>query len=321
VLEAHAIEAIERVDQEPQEEVPCPLCGVDAPIHDLTVQDRLFWRPGDYNIVRCTQCAMRYLSPRPTLEALGAHYPGNYCLYRTPEDDPLWLRPFVRWLGGRFWKRGLQRIEKVIGPLTPETKLVDVGCGMNHLLATAKQLRGCEGVGVDFKAEVAAYVRDVRKMPCIHGTLHDGHFADASLDLVTMYEYLEHEPNPRSVLAEARRITKPGGHISIEVPFTDGLAARIFGTRWTQLDPPRHLMHFTKHTLGDMLARSGYEVVDISTFQFPLMIGFSAVQWLGVKPVGGPNPFELGLALLASLPFYLAYPWMDEFMHVTARAV
>jgi ubiquinone/menaquinone biosynthesis C-methylase UbiE len=313
------VQGIARID-EAREEVPCPLCGANAPLPDMTVRDRLFWRPGVYEIVRCAACSMRYVSPRPTLASLGAHYPDNYFIYKRPEDDPAWVRPLVRWMDDRHWKRGLRRIERVIGPLTPSTQVVDVGCGMNHLLAMAKQLRGCEGIGVDFKAEVAAYVRDVRKMPCIQGTLHDGHFADAAFDLVTMNEYLEHEPNPRAVLHEARRITKPGGHISIEVPFSDGLPARIFGSRWTQIDAPRHLVHFTKETLKDILVRSGYEVVHVSTFQIPLMIGFSAVQWLGAKHVGGPGLFDSGLALLASLPFYLAYPWMDEFMHVVARA-
>jgi ubiquinone/menaquinone biosynthesis C-methylase UbiE len=264
---------------------------------------------------------MRYLSPRPTLEALGAHYPDNYFIYRRPEEDPPWVRQIMQWVDDRHWKHSLRRVEKVMGALTPETKLVDVGCGLNHLLATTKKLRGCEGVGVDFKAEVAAYVRDVRKMPCIQGTLHDGHFATGSLDLVTMNEYLEHDPNPRSVLEEARRITKPGGYVSIEVPLSDCLPARIFGARWTQFDAPRHLMHFSKKTLADMLQRSGYEVVHVETFQIPPMIGFSVMHCLGFRMLGGPNIWQAGLGVLFAAPFYLAYPWLDEFMHVMARAV
>jgi len=316
VIEAQAIELV----HEPQEEVACPLCGENTPVHDLAVRDRLFWRPGIYNIVRCSKCTMRYVSPRPTLAALGAHYPDNYFIYKKPEDDPAWVRPILQWFDDRHWKGALARIEKVTGPITPATKLVDVGCGMNHLLAFIKKARGCEGVGVDFKADVAAYVRDVRKMPMVQGTLHDGKFADGELDLVTMNEYLEHEPDPRGVLREARRITKPGGYISVEVPFTDGLPARIFGSRWTQIDAPRHLVHFTRRTLSDMLERSGYQVVHVRTFQIPLLIGFSAVQWLGATHVGGPNLLDIGLASLAALPFYLAYPWMDEFLHVVARA-
>jgi SAM-dependent methyltransferase len=306
---------------EPREEIACPLCGAHKPIQELVVRDRLFWRPGTYNVVRCSDCSMRYLSPRPTLAALAAHYPDDYFIYKKPEDNPAWLRPIVRRLDGSHYRAAVRRIERVLGPITREMKLVDVGCGMNDLLASVKELRGCEGIGVDFKPEVAAYVRDVRKMPCHEGTLADARFADASFDLVTMNEYLEHEPFPREVLREARRITKPGGHVSIEVPLSDGIPARMFGARWTQIDAPRHLMHFTKHTLGDMLARSGYEVVHIKTFQIPLVLGLSVLQWFGGHPVGGPGVIDGVLAALAELPFYLAYPWMDEFMHVTARAV
>jgi SAM-dependent methyltransferase len=315
--EASAIELV----HEAQESVPCPLCGADDAVHDLTVRDRMFWRPGEYNIVRCKRCDMRYLSPRPTLAALGAHYPDDYFIYNKPEDDPPWARAMSQWFDDFYWKRSVRRIEKVIGPLTPEMKLADVGCGLNQLLAMIKRLRGCEGTGIDFKADVATYVRDVMKMPCVQGTLHDAHFADASLDLVTMNEYLEHEPYPRSVLQEARRALKPGGHVSIEVPYSDGLPARMFGTRWSQIDCPRHLMHFTKKTLPDMLSRSGFEVIHVDTFEIPMMIGFSAVHCLGFR-LPGPLAFHAALALLASIPFYLlAYPWMDEFMHVVARAV
>lgn len=306
---------------EAQEEIDCPLCGAHKPILDLVARDRLFWRPGTYNIVRCAECSMRYVSPRPTLTALGAHYPENYFIYKKPEDDPAWLRPFVRWLDNAHYRAVLARIESVIGEIMPEMKLVDVGCGMNLLLANAKELRGCEGIGVDFKPEVAAYVRDVRKMPCVDGTLEQAHFADASFDLVTMNEYLEHEPYPGAVLREARRITKPGGHISIEVPFSDGLPARMFGKFWSQVDAPRHLMHFTKPTITEMLRRAGYEVVRIKTFQVPIVLGFSVMQCLGARHYAGPTFTDAVLATLVSLPFYLAYPWMDEFMHVVARAV
>jgi SAM-dependent methyltransferase len=306
--------------QEIQEEVPCPLCAANAPLPDLVVRDRLFWRPGEYNIVRCSACSMRYLSPRPALAELAAHYPDNYFIYKKAEDVAAWMRPLLQRVSDVLCMRDLRRIEKVVGTLTPATQVLDVGCGMANLLSIAKKRRGCVGTGVEFKAEVAAYVRDVRKLPCIHGTLHDGRFADASFDLVTMNEYLEHEPMPRAVLQEARRITKPGGHISIEVPYSDSLPARLFGSRWAQIDAPRHLVHFTKKTLADMLGRSGYEIIHLKTFEIPLMVGFSATQLL-IKQIGGPTALDMGLALLASLPFYLFYPWMHEFIHVVARAV
>jgi SAM-dependent methyltransferase len=307
--------------QEPQEEVACPLCGEDRPELSMWARDRLFGRPGRYRIVRCSACSMRYLSPRPTLESLGQHYPDDYFIYKTPEQEHTLLRPIMQWLDDAHWRSAIRRIEKVVGRIAPELSLVDVGCGLNHLLAAIKKERGAQGVGVDFKPEVAAYVRDVRKMKVVQGTLHDGHFPAASVDLVTMNEYLEHEPNPRRVLAEARRITRPGGHLWIEVPRTDSVPARLFGARWSQVDAPRHLVHFTQNTLSAMLERSGYEVVHVGSFQIPLLIGMSVLQALGATRVGNLGVVDSALMFLSALPLQLAYPWLDEFMCVCARAV
>lgn len=264
---------------------------------------------------------MRYLSPRPTLEALRAHYPDDYFIYKRPEDEPAWARASRIRSEENHARKCLRRIEGAIGPLSAAMKIADVGCGLNHLLAMIKQLRGCEGVGIDFKEQAAAYVRDVRKMPVVHGTLRDAKFPDGEFDLVTMNEYLEHEPSPLEVLREAHRVTKPGGYVSVEVPFADGLPARLFGSCWTQIDAPRHLVHFTRKTLASMLERAGYEVVHLRTFPIPLLIGFSATQALGVSNVGGPTPLRMALAMVAAIPFFVAYPWMDEFIHVVGRAV
>lgn len=313
---AHAIQLAD----EPQEEVVCPLCGKDSPELVMYARDRLFGRPGHYKVVRCGACHMRYVSPRPTLQSLGMHYPDDYFIYKKPEQEHRFLRPLMQWLDKLHWLTALRRIEKVLGRITPEMQLLDVGCGMNHLLAAIKSERGCEGIGVDFKAEVAAYVRDVRKMPIVQGTLHDGDFEDGRFDLVLMNEYLEHEPNPRGVLKEARRITKRGGHLWIEVPMSDSLPARMFGARWSQVDAPRHLVHFTRDTITRMLEGSGYKVTHIGSFQIPLLIGMSVLQTLGATRVGSVGLLDSALVFLSALPFQLAYPWLDEFMCVAARA-
>jgi SAM-dependent methyltransferase len=314
--EAHAIQ----LAQEPQEEVACPLCGENAPELAMYARDRLFGRPGYYKIVRCTACNLRYLSPRPTLQSLGLHYPDDYFIYKAPEQENPLIRPLTAWFDRRHWLSAIRRIERALGPFTEATRVVDVGCGLNHLLYHLKQQRGTVGVGVDFKPEVAAYVRDVRKMPVVQGTLHDGHFKDGEFDLVTMNEYLEHEPNPRGVLREAHRITKKGGHVWIEVPLINSLPSRLFKSRWSQVDAPRHLVHFTPETLTMMLERSGYKVERIGTFQIPLLIGVSMLQALGATRMGSLGLIDSMLVTLLALPFAPVSPWLDEFMFAVARA-
>ena len=121
-------------------------------------------------------------------------------------------------------------------------------------------------------------------------------------------------------LREARRITAKGGHLCLEVPHPDGLPARVFGARWSQIDAPRHLSYFTRATLADMLQRCGYRLVHTETFQIPLLLGFSVMQAFGATRMGRMGLFDGILAGLASLPFLLAYPVMDEFMYAVAEA-
>lgn len=304
---------------EAQEAVPCPACAADDPEVILHGRDRLFAQPGRYRVVRCGHCRLIYVSPRPTVASLARHYPDDYFCYKPPQEAFLPLRIILSALGRGLSARRVAGLERVIGRLTPETTIVDVGCGINALLQYIRQTRGCEGIGVDFKAEAARYVRDTLKMPIVQGTLHDGHFDDEQFDVVTMTEYLEHEPNPRSVLTEARRITKPGGHLAIEVPYIGGLPAKVFRSRWSQLDLPRHLVFYTPDTLEDMLARCGYRLLDVRTFGIPFSIGGSILQTIGFTHLGRMTLLDALLTGVAGVAFLPLLPLLREFMFAVAR--
>src|SRR6201999_2398211 len=158
-------------------------------------------------------------------------------------------------------QRRLARLEKVIGRIPAQAELADVGCGLNDLLVMIKRERGPVGTGIDVKASMIERIEQHLQMPAVHGTLADAGFADSSLDLVTMLEYLEHESNPIAVLAESRRVLKTGGHIAVEIPHPVGLPARMFKSRWSNLDLPRHLVFFDPDTLRRAFADNGFELL------------------------------------------------------------
>jgi ubiquinone/menaquinone biosynthesis C-methylase UbiE len=305
---------------EPQEQVSCPLCGESSQELVFHARDRLFAQPGTYRIVCCSACGLRYLSPRPMLAGIALHYPSSYFIYQPPEELPAFVRWMARAHTSMRWRASIRRLERVLGRLRPDTRIVDVGCGLNDYLSTLRRLRGLHGIGVDFKPEVAAYVRDTLKMPIHTGTLHDARFPDGAFDIVTMNEYLEHEPNPRELLVEARRISAKGGHLVIEIPFIEGLAAKLFGSRWSQVDAPRHMVYFTRTTLSEMLRRCGYQLIHTQTFQIPYMIGVSVLQALGHRRLGRLTFTDRTLSMLAALPLLPMFPFLDEFMFAVARA-
>jgi SAM-dependent methyltransferase len=50
------------------------------------------------------------------------------------------------------------------------------------------------------------------------GLLHEQNFADSSMDLVGIFEVLEHVPDDEGLLREIARITRPGGRLTLSVP-------------------------------------------------------------------------------------------------------
>ena len=88
---------------------------------------------------------------------------------------------------------------------------------------------------------------------------------------------LEHVPSPQSVLAEVRRILRPGGILFAGVPNFGSWEARLARDKWFHLDVPRHLNHFTIPALLRMLSSADLEVKSCSYFA-PEYDSFSFVQ-------------------------------------------
>ena len=99
--------------------------------------------------------------------------------------------------------------------------------------------------------------------------LHDARYPDGSFDSMSMYHVLERTPDPVVVLAECRRILKPGGELFVGVPNFDSLVRTWIGWLWSGLDLPRHLHQFRADSIRRAARRAGLEVVQLETESFP----------------------------------------------------
>jgi len=84
-----------------------------------------------------------------------------------------------------------------------------------------------------------------------HGMLQDLGFADASFDLVGMFEVLEHVPDDEGLLRELARITRPGGHLVLTVPL--GMKHYCSFDRYMG-----HVRRFEPDELRSKVERAGY---------------------------------------------------------------
>jgi methionine biosynthesis protein MetW len=168
---------------------------------------------------------------------------------------------------------GGEKLGRLNELVTAESEVLDFGCGDGVTVGTWLAAHAARYVGVDISSaaitEARALGLDVRLLPA------DGRlpFADASFDLVTCLEVLEHMFDPQSALVELRRVLRPEGAIVVTVPNVAYWRRRadlfVLG-RWNPVgdslsavqpwrDP--HLRFFTRAALTRLLERGGFEDV------------------------------------------------------------
>jgi SAM-dependent methyltransferase len=152
------------------------------------------------------------------------------------------------------FNRYLDLIEKAYGK---KGKLLDVGAATGFFLDIARS-RGWETAGVE-PSDHAAGLGRLKGLDVRTGTLDEFQAADHEFDVITMWDVLEHVPEPRQTLRQVHHLLKPGGIIAINTPDADSLWARMMGMRWHLIVPPEHLHLFGARSLKRILSEMQFD--------------------------------------------------------------
>ncbi|MEM4202700.1 MAG: class I SAM-dependent methyltransferase [Candidatus Methanomethylicaceae archaeon] len=260
------------------ETVVCDLCGADDAETLFLEQDRLHRIDGIFPLVRCRQCGLMYLNPRPTMEEMARYYPNDYHAYRVVDDQ----KSIITSLEHRYGIN--RRCRAVITRAGLKSgRILDVGCSTGSFL-DAMRRRGWETYGVEIHAGAANYAREHLELDVFTGTLIDAHYPDSFFDVVTLWNVLEHLHQPQATLFEIRRILRQEGLLVISLPNPDCIEAKIFGRYWAGLDAPRHLYIYSRHTLQQALALAGFALKEVISFSgHHHVLALSLKFWLDDK--------------------------------------
>jgi SAM-dependent methyltransferase len=136
--------------------------------------------------------------------------------------------------------------------------VLDVGCSAGYFVDAAVR-RGFDATGVEPSSWLCARARErVGEARIVEGTFEKVAFDRAPFDVVTMWDVLEHVPDPISFLARARAVLRPGGLLLLNVPARDTWMATLLGSKWPLL-LPEHLFYFSRRSLQIAFESSGFE--------------------------------------------------------------
>lgn len=219
-----------------------------------------------YKIIKCLNCNLVSIYPIPTRNFIKEYY--NNPLY---PKSAYFRNMTVNFYGSpevKLFLKGLNLIEKFYHE---KGKILDVGCSSGVFLNMAKS-RGWETVGIDISKDFVNYAKKNFELDVRLGYLEDFSFEENSLDVITLWDLVEHLTEPNKLLIEVYRILKPGGIILILTPDQDSLIKKItdlsykisFGKWKTPVSVVydiHHLYYFSIRNITKLLNKIGFKTI------------------------------------------------------------
>jgi 2-polyprenyl-3-methyl-5-hydroxy-6-metoxy-1,4-benzoquinol methylase len=235
-------------------EVACPACG--------TADGRQRWRKDQVDFLECPSCRTVYVSPRPSPAVLDEHY-------RTSENYKYWTEViFPASEDARRAKIFAPRAERVVEIArrvgAEGGVLVDVGAGFGTFCEEVARLGAFERViALEPEPHLAAACRS-KGLEVVEAPVESASLPVERVDVVTNFEVIEHLFDPASFVEQCARLLSPGGLLVLTCPNGQGFDVEVLGEQSGTV-AAEHLNYFNPDSLGGLLERCGFEVVERQT--------------------------------------------------------
>jgi 2-polyprenyl-3-methyl-5-hydroxy-6-metoxy-1,4-benzoquinol methylase len=98
-------------------------------------------------------------------------------------------------------------------------RLLDVGAGLGYFVRTITRESNWEAYGCEISAGAVEYAKEVLGLTSITcGKLEEAGYRPSSFDLITLWDVIEHIPDPDLLLTQIGTLLKPGGGLFLHTP-------------------------------------------------------------------------------------------------------
>jgi 2-polyprenyl-3-methyl-5-hydroxy-6-metoxy-1,4-benzoquinol methylase len=218
-------------------------------------------------IVRCADCDLVYIHPRPPVEMIHRGY--------AEAVDEV----YVSQAEGRLhcFRRIARQISRLASP--DGGRLLDVGAAGGFFLVAAREA-GFEVEGIELSTWMSDWARERYGLRIRTEPLHRGLYPPRSFDVVTMFDVLEHTEDPKETVRAVREILADDGLFVLSYPDWGSIFARLLKRRWW-FTLSVHLFYFTRKTMTRLLEQEGFEVISMQRLYPTLQLGY-LIQRLSV---------------------------------------
>ncbi|MBI4831077.1 MAG: class I SAM-dependent methyltransferase [Candidatus Lindowbacteria bacterium] len=226
---------------------PCNLCGSPSARY-------IYPRHG---IIKCDGCGLVRTDDIPGATELRRLYSESY--FQSADSGALGYDDYIadRKKISRTFQRRICEIEQWT---QRKGSLLDIGCATGFSLEVARE-RGWSVRGVEISEFACDFARNSLGLDVFCGSLADADFGPGSFDVIVMWDYIEHCPDPAREFEKANRLLKTGGLLVLTTPDIASIPARVWRSRWMGIKQGEHLYYFSPETVKRLLSKFNFETV------------------------------------------------------------
>jgi cyclopropane fatty-acyl-phospholipid synthase-like methyltransferase len=240
----------------------CPACSSNHISASLSTIDYTVTKE-QYTIYTCKDCSLRFTQDIPTIEEIGKYYQSD--AYVSHSDTKKGLINTIYHKVRRFT---LQQKQKLISQTTglQKGRLLDIGAGTGAFANTMQQA-GWEVKGLEPDETAREQAQKNYNLSLdLPQQLYS--FESENFDAITMWHVLEHVHDLNGYWEKFAQILASNGRLVIAVPNYTSYDAKHYGEYWAAYDVPRHLYHFSPHSIEQLGKRYGFKLEAIQPMWF-----------------------------------------------------
>ena len=226
-----------------------------------------------FSFVKCKDCNLVYLNPRPRNSELSKIYPQNYLAYNLSEDDKTKKSSLAYKLRSSFYTSKVKYALKfLLSTDNNQISLLDIGAGDGRLLNWYKTIPGkkISTHAVEMNSQAIELLKQ-QGHNTYHGLYSETNIPHESFDIVHSSHVIEHVSDPHEFTEKSFQLLKPGGLYLTETPNIDCFDAKFFVKRyWGGYHFPRHWTLYTPETFSTSLNEVGFEIIKVRFFPNPV---------------------------------------------------
>ena len=229
----------------------CIVCGSTQYSPFLTCKDYTVSKE-NFTIVSCNDCGFKFTNPRPDDAVLGNYYKAEEYISHTNTKKGL-VNKLYHLVRTRTLKKKLNLVRSYVSRGT----ILDYGCGTGMFLNVCKKA-GWEAYGMEPDDEARKIASEANLNLFSDKARINTYITDKKFNVITLWHVLEHVTDMEETLSFFKSRLDKNGVLIIAVPNHVSFDASHYGEYWAAYDVPRHLHHFEKKTIRQLVEKKGF---------------------------------------------------------------